>query len=521
MKRSHDPAQHPAFLPLGTVVGPWRVVAWAGRGVHGAVYRAVPMEQEQADPVALKLALIPRDPRFAREVELLSLMCHPSIPRLIDAGDWQHPSGTPYPYIAMEWVDGLPLYYQARQQPCSSQQVLQLLAQLARALQPLHALGAVHRDLKGDNVLVRGADSRVFLTDFGSGNYPGAATLTPPGFYPGTPAYRAPESWLFELQVSRDSTASYVAGPADDLYALGVTACRLVTGEYPEFANPQKDEHGIWLLAPVLPPSALLQVEPQLRDLILRMLSVRPEERRTAAQLAEALEQAAERVVSERKQPPFVPDPLRTSEGLLADANASSELDLRQPMGDGAEVPATETSQPAAKVQTPAESSWERGAAGPIRTHPHMLRWQTWMTTVAAGLTVVACAWWAVAGKFVESPSVVQQAAEGADQEDGGTSGLGEAASMTSTESSPGPFFDREGMAADMPPEPLPGQTGPDSKGRCPRKQQVALNRGCWLEILLDRDRCEQLNGQMFKGTCYVPIIAPGRKPTAAPTKKQ
>jgi hypothetical protein len=53
-------------------VGTWRVEAWAGRGVYGVVYRAVPVNAEHANPVALKLALFPRDPRFAREVELLS-----------------------------------------------------------------------------------------------------------------------------------------------------------------------------------------------------------------------------------------------------------------------------------------------------------------------------------------------------------------------------------------------------------------------------------------------------------------
>jgi serine/threonine protein kinase len=75
------------------------VVEWAGRGVHGAVYRAVRVGEEQALPVALKLAVLPRDPRFAREVELLSRQHHPNIPHLIDTGDWQHPGGTLHPYI--------------------------------------------------------------------------------------------------------------------------------------------------------------------------------------------------------------------------------------------------------------------------------------------------------------------------------------------------------------------------------------------------------------------------------------
>ncbi len=70
MERPPPPSPPPAFLPVGAVVGPWRVVAWAGQGVYGAVYRAVRVGQEQAEPVALKVALLPGDPRFAREVEL-------------------------------------------------------------------------------------------------------------------------------------------------------------------------------------------------------------------------------------------------------------------------------------------------------------------------------------------------------------------------------------------------------------------------------------------------------------------
>jgi hypothetical protein len=81
MERASSPTLHPALLPPGTQVGPWRVVDWAGRGVHGAVYRAVRVGQEHSLPVALKLALLPRDPRFAREVELLSRQRHPHIPQ--------------------------------------------------------------------------------------------------------------------------------------------------------------------------------------------------------------------------------------------------------------------------------------------------------------------------------------------------------------------------------------------------------------------------------------------------------
>ncbi len=104
----------------------------------------------------------------------------------------------------MQWVDGVPLYDQARLPPPSPARVLRWLFQLADALAVLEAQGVVHRDVKGGNVLVRRSDGRAMLMDFGTGIYPGAATLTPPLLFPGTPAYRSPESWLFEMQFSRE-----------------------------------------------------------------------------------------------------------------------------------------------------------------------------------------------------------------------------------------------------------------------------------------------------------------------------
>ncbi len=80
-----------------------------GLGSYGAVYRAIGAGGA-VEPVALKLALHPGDERFAREVELRSLVRHPNVPRLVDHGLWQQPGGRAYPYLAMEWVEGVSLY---------------------------------------------------------------------------------------------------------------------------------------------------------------------------------------------------------------------------------------------------------------------------------------------------------------------------------------------------------------------------------------------------------------------------
>jgi serine/threonine protein kinase len=94
---------YPARLPPGTRVGPWRLLERRGFGAYGAVYRALGVANVPG-PVALKLALHPEDGRFAREVELLSRLRHPNVPRLVDHGLWLQPGGLAFPYLAMEWL---------------------------------------------------------------------------------------------------------------------------------------------------------------------------------------------------------------------------------------------------------------------------------------------------------------------------------------------------------------------------------------------------------------------------------
>ncbi len=466
MKSPQAPALHPAWLLPGTEVGAWCVAGWAGQGVHGVVYRAVRMGQEQAGPVALKLALLPEDARLAREVAVLSRVEHPSVPRLLDSGEWQSAVGTRHPFLVMQWVQGVPLYDWALQHSPSTAKVLRLLAQLAGALAALHAHGGVHRDVKGGNILVERTGSRAFLTDFGSSTYAGATTLTPPAFVPGTPAYRSPEAALIELRSLRDPKVRYTAGPADDLYALGVTACQLVTREYPALGEARQDEHGDWQVESVVPPPALLdgtRVPAPLRELVLRMLSVRPEERGTAAELAGLLEQAAERLA-----------PVRTAPSL-------AELSPR---------------------------------ARPFKPQAHVRAWRLGLATAAAAL---ALATWALSGasrQSVESPFLARREVAKADRADAGTAGLGEAASIASEDNAPRSSVP-EAMTEDVLPEPVPGQTRPDAKGRCPSKQLVVLNGACWLRAAWEREECAGGKGQMFRGMCYVPFIPPGRQPTS------
>ncbi|MDC0708711.1 serine/threonine-protein kinase [Stigmatella sp. ncwal1] len=288
----------PLSLPAGSLVGSWRVLRLHGSGSYGAVYQVEGLAPRAPGPFALKLARHPRDPRFEREGELLSRLHHPCVPRLHERGEWLHPSGSPFPFLVMDWVDGVPLYTWASQHPLSSRQTLRFLAQVARALEATHAARGVHRDVKGENILVRASDARAVLVDFGSCNHQGARPLTfqfPP---PGTPQYYSPESLRFQWEWRHQPGARYEATPADDLYALGVTAYRLVTGRYPPAAlDMEMTEDGFRPFYPAwVPPETWVPLSPVLSQLIQRLLSRTPSERGTAGEIASLLEGATKTV---------------------------------------------------------------------------------------------------------------------------------------------------------------------------------------------------------------------------------
>jgi len=476
------------LLPPGTEVDGWRVVKCHGQGAYGAIYRAVRIGHEGEGPVALKMALYPWDPRFAREGELLSRIQHPSVPRLLGRGVWRPAPGVEYPYLIMEWIEGTPLYEWARQQTPATEQVLSLLLQLAQALAATHALRAVHRDVKGDNILVRHSDGRAVLIDFGSGHYEGASRLTWQSPPPGTRAYRSPEAVLFVIRSARSPYAYFQATPADDLFALGVTAYRLVMGEYPPSAEASQDEDGAWHLKRPNPRSLLERnprVEPPLRECILRLLSMDPAARGTAAELSR----------------------------FLAPAAGPADEPLAQPVPIPA-VAASPMAQLASDKEPPLEHT-PRGA--PARTR-HL-----WLTLIAAGL-----AWflgWSMRPGPRESQPVLasKQEPSAPANPEAGSANVGDSTAKAPQSSAKAPPK-QEAIAQDTPPNPQPRQTQPDGKGRCPGRKQVAFDGFCWMEQAgLGSDECKESGYTYRKGRCYAPVFTPQGKPqpTSAPPGSQ
>ncbi|PWW22119.1 serine/threonine-protein kinase [Geodermatophilus normandii] len=157
--------------------------------------------------------------RFRTEARLAGRLLHRNIAALHDYGEAVTDDGEVVAHLVMELVDGEPLSaLLAREGRLPPDRVLDLVGQTAAALAAAHDAGVVHRDVKPGNVLV-GDDGIVRITDFGIAWSAGSAPLTRTGQVVGTAHYLAPEQ-----------AAGGKAGPASDVYALGMVAYECLAG---------------------------------------------------------------------------------------------------------------------------------------------------------------------------------------------------------------------------------------------------------------------------------------------------
>ena len=214
-------------IASGVEIGGYRVEELIGRGGMGEVYRAHDGRLDRN--VALKI-LAPRyaddegfRERLLRESRIAASLDHPNVVPVYDAGEAD--AGF---YLAMRYVEGADLRAVLRREGAlAPARALEIVSQVAGALDAAHAKGLVHRDVKPSNVLI---DERghCYLADFGltqSASDRGQAT---DGSLLGTLDYVAPE------QIRGDE----VAGRAD-VYALGCMLFECLTGEGP-FRRPSE-----------------------------------------------------------------------------------------------------------------------------------------------------------------------------------------------------------------------------------------------------------------------------------------
>lgn len=185
-----------------------------GRGGMAEVFRATDTATDRS--VAVKV-LRSAEPgtlrRFGSEAEVLARLDHPGLVKLRSSGTHDG-----VPYLVLDLADGPSLAGELATGPIGIDRALTVGEQVADALAHAHRLGVVHRDVKPSNVLFDDL-GRVRLADFGIARLAGTPSLTGTGQLIGSAPYIAPE------QVSGET-----AGPAADVYALGLVLVECLTG---------------------------------------------------------------------------------------------------------------------------------------------------------------------------------------------------------------------------------------------------------------------------------------------------
>lgn len=245
---------------IGQRLGAWRILAIAGSGGMGHVYRVERDDGRFEAEAAIKIVAAGVDAgRFLQERAVLARLVHPGIARLLDGGECEDGR----PFLVMEFVDGEPIdrWCEGRRLPALAR--VRLVLDAARAAAYAHARAVLHRDLKPDNILVD-ANGQVKLLDFGVAKLlddeANAPLLTSARYF--TPRYAAPEQ-----------IAGEPATTATDVFALAVVLYELIAGRHP-FAGDD-DRGGLparMLTGEAVPLRRALRVRPldlggRLRDL--------------------------------------------------------------------------------------------------------------------------------------------------------------------------------------------------------------------------------------------------------------
>lgn len=214
-------------------LGDYTIVGVLGAGGMGLVYLA-----EQHRPrrhVAIKVMLGGRRSRlfvnrFLHEAEILGRLQHPGIALIIEAGIGEQDATTPdqeprpVPFIAMEYVDGLPLLDHAREHNLTTRRRVELMVEICDAVEHAHRRGVIHLDLKPANILVD-RSGRPKVLDFGIARLADAGEApTMGGIVAGTLPYMSPEQ--VEGDRSRIDTRA-------DVYALGAILYELLSDKLP------------------------------------------------------------------------------------------------------------------------------------------------------------------------------------------------------------------------------------------------------------------------------------------------
>ena len=203
--------------------------------------------------------------RFRSEAKSAALVEHEGIANVYDYGE-----DTGSAYLVMELVPGEALSrILEREKKLDQEKVLDIIAQVSRALAAAHQRGLVHRDIKPGNLLIT-PDGQVKITDFGIARVGDQVPLTKTGQVMGTVQYLAPEQ-------ATGKTSTY----ATDLYSLGIVAYEALAGKRPFTGETQM----AIAMAQIneTPPALPESIDPRVQSLVMNCLAKKPNQRPESA----------------------------------------------------------------------------------------------------------------------------------------------------------------------------------------------------------------------------------------------
>jgi serine/threonine protein kinase len=263
--------------------GRYRLDRRLGAGGMSTVFLALDTVLERQVAVKLLAEHLADDEvfvmRFRHEALAAARLQHPNIVQVFDSGK-DEPSHRHY--IVMEYVDGPSCSDLLREHgQLGIEDTVRIVVEACHGLDYAHRAGVVHRDVKPGNLLISNETGAVKLADFGIAKAAEQTRVTQVGSVLGTAAYLSPEQ-----------AQGQEAGPASDIYSLGVCAYQLLTGRLPyeyssltELALKQQNEG----FEPIR--HFRREVPPELDRAIQLCLSRDPDARYgSALELAEALE---------------------------------------------------------------------------------------------------------------------------------------------------------------------------------------------------------------------------------------
>ena len=278
----------------GKVVDGFVLGAEVHRGGMASLFAAT---KEGIDlPILLKIPRVGKDQPvesligFETELTILRSLKSPYVPKYLGSGNMAI-----NPYIAMERVSGRPLEDLIKEgRQFSIDEVVRIGADLAQAVQSLHAQDAIHLDIKPDNILIDD-QGKLTIIDFGLSHHARFPDLLAEEMRKGigSAPYISPE----QVMGIREDYRS-------DIFSIGVILYELLTGELP-FGNPQTMgglRKRMW--AQVFPPRAIRKESPRwLQEVVLRCLEPRAADRyQSAMRLRQVLRDHESVVLTERAE---------------------------------------------------------------------------------------------------------------------------------------------------------------------------------------------------------------------------